>query len=485
SGWNVPTSSGRRHRQQPAHPAHHYTGMEIKRTCASAGQPGRTLLCEMSKTRIWKHEDIEEFQVPDASFETPDALQSPFQYFKMLFTDEMIDHIAYHTNLYSAQELGDTIKTSPKEIEDFLAILLFMGVFNFPSLEDYWHHESRFSVIADIMPKKRFQLFRRFIHFSDNQQCNESQDRFKKIRPLFDMLREQCLQMPSTNKHSVDEVMVAYKGTRAGNLRQYIANKPDEWGFKVFCRGPSTFFNVTLSEEEQMLPLGAKVVTTLCQTITQPRLSVVFCDNYFTSFKLVQHLDTSLGVKCIGTVRPNQLMKRGRRAFDYRSAEGVIAVKWFDNKCVNLLSNASGIMPLSTVKHWSKESKAKVMIPCHTHPAYNEHMGGIDLSDMLVHLYKTPAKSTRWECGQLNQKPITLKRFRLAVAHSLKQVNSQHPKLPDVRYDCFGHWPLHFDKRGRCNYCPKGVSRWKCQKCNVFLCLNASQECFAVYHQKI
>nr|XP_013771175.1 PREDICTED: uncharacterized protein LOC102193255 [Pundamilia nyererei] len=155
-----------------------------------------------------------------------------------------------------------------------------------------------------------------------------------------------------------------------------------------------------------------------------------------------------------------ELMKRGRGAFDYRSAEGVIAVKWFDNKCVNLLSNASAIMPLSTVKRWSKESKAKVMIPCPSLiPAYNEHMGGIDLSDMLVHLYKTPAKSTRWylplfgymldlsianswlvykrERGQLNQKPITLKRFRLAVAHSLKQVNkpaSSSPPPPKKRY---------------------------------------------------
>ncbi|XP_054602416.1 piggyBac transposable element-derived protein 2-like [Nothobranchius furzeri] len=505
--------------------------------------------------RIWKHEDIEELQVPAASFEPPEALQSPFQYFKMLFTDEMIDHIANHTNLYSAQELGDTIKTSPKEIEDFLSILLFMGVFNFPSLEDYWHHESRFSVIADIMPKKRFQLLRRFIHFNDNQQCNNSGDRFNKIRPLFDMLREQCLQIPSTYKHSVDEVMVAYKGTRAGNLHQYIANKPYKWGFKLFCRasssgiihdlllyqGASTFFNTTLSEEEQMLPLGAKVVTTLCKTITQPRLSVVFCDNYFTSFKLVKYLDTSLGVKCIGTVRPNrtggatlmtdkELTKKGRGAFDYKAAEGVIAVKWFDNKCVNLLSNAVGVMPLSTVKRWSKESKAKISIPCPSliH-AYNEHMGGIDLSDMLVHLYKTPAKSTRWylplfgyvldlcitnswlvykrECGQLNQKPISLKRFCLAVAHSLKQVNkpaskvgrpsSSSPPLskkrhitrpsqpqPDVRYDSCGHWPLHCDKRGRCSYCPKGVSRWKCQKCNVFLCLNANQECFAGYHQR-
>lgn len=66
------------------------------------------------------------------------------------------------------------------------------------------------------------------------------------------------------------------------------------------------FFNVALREEEQMLPLGAKVVTTLCKTIKESQLSVVFCDNFFTSFNLVQNLHTALGVKSIGTVRSNR-----------------------------------------------------------------------------------------------------------------------------------------------------------------------------------
>lgn len=49
---------------------------------------------------------------------------------------------------------------------------------------------------------------------------------------------------------------------------------------------------------------------------------------------------------------------------------------------------------------------------------------------------------------------------------------------PDVCYDNYGLLPLHCDMQGRCNLCPK------CQKCNVFLCLNAHQQCFAAYHQK-
>ncbi|XP_028324766.1 piggyBac transposable element-derived protein 3-like [Gouania willdenowi] len=479
--------------------------------------------------RPWRYEDIEAFQVPGSSFNPPDAIKTPFQYFKTLFTDEMIAHISQHTNLYSAQELGDPIRTSSQEIERFLSMLLFMGVFNFPAIDDYWHHESRFSVIADTMPRRRFKLLRRFIHFNDNQQCDGSPDRFYKIRPLFDMLRQQCLLIPSTYQHSVDEVMVAYKGTRAGSLRQYIANKPDKWGFKLFCRasssgiihdlllyqGASTFFNITLTEQEEALGLGAKLVTTLCKTIPLPRLSVVFCDNYFTSFDLIQNLHGNLGLRCIGTVRANrmggatlktdkELMKEGRGAFDYRSTEGVIAVKWVDNKCVNLLSNACGIAPVSSVKRWSKEANTKIAVPCPSLiPAYNQHMGGIDLSDMLVHLYKTPVKSRRWyfplfgyildlcisnawliykrDCSLLNIKPQPLKRFRLAVAHTLAQVDKLPSKVgrpsssspphmpsqkksntprpsqpqPDVRYDNCGHLPLHSDKRGS-TFCAQG-----------------------------
>uniref|UniRef100_A0A3P9KB14 PiggyBac transposable element-derived protein domain-containing protein n=1 Tax=Oryzias latipes TaxID=8090 RepID=A0A3P9KB14_ORYLA len=436
-----------------------------------------------SKTtrRLWKHEDIEEFKVPDSRFDPPEGVHTPFQYFKMLFTDEMIEHIAYHTNLYS-------------KLRIFLAILLYVGVFTFPLLEDYWHQESRFNIIADIMLRKRFPLLRRYIHFCDNQHINESPDRFYKIRPLFEMLCQQCLLIPSTFKHSVDEVMVAYKGTMAGTLRQYIANKPVKWGFKLLCHASSsglihdlmlyqvisTFFNVAFTQQDQMLPLRANVLTTLCQTIKHPELSVVFFDSFFTSFDLIQSLYSSLGVRCIGTVRPNRtggaplmadkdLVKQGRGASDYRSAEGVIAVKWLNNKCVNLLSNASGIMPLSTVRQWSKESKAKTSIPCPSLiPAYNEHMGGIDLSDMLVHLYKTPAKSRRWylplfgyiidlcltnswlvykkDCHLLKQKPMSLKKFRLAVMCKGHTPRPSRPKpQPDVRYDNMGHWPLHCD----------------------------------------
>lgn len=60
----------------------------------------------------------------------------------------------------------------------------------------------------------------------------------------------------------------------------------------------------------------------------------------------------------------------------------------------------------------------------------------------------------------------------LSTTRHLKKSNTPRPyqPQPDALYDNIGHLPLHSDKLGQCNFCPKGVPRWKCQKPNVCLC---------------
>uniref|UniRef100_A0A4W5R0G1 PiggyBac transposable element-derived protein domain-containing protein n=1 Tax=Hucho hucho TaxID=62062 RepID=A0A4W5R0G1_9TELE len=459
-----------------------------------------------------------------------------------------------------SRNTGSAINTNTREIEDFLSMLLYMGVFDFPTFVDYWHSDSRFPPVADVMSVRRFQSLRRFLHFNDNMQNNHSPDRFYKIQPLFNMLRQQCLLIQPTNRQNIAEVMVAYKGTKAGNLCHYKSNQHDKFGFRLFCRGSSsgiihdlllyqgdtTFLNSGLDEDEQNPLLGTKVVTTLCTSIAEPEATVVFCDNYLISLDLVKSLQARLGVRSIGTVRANctggatgmddkDLAKLGRGAYDYCSQEGVIAVRWLDKKSVSILSNACGIEPLVYVKRFCRETHQKIDITCPSvMSAYIQAKEGIDLSDMLVCLYKTPMKARRWylplfgyildlcivngwlmykrDCDLLKEKPVHLKRFRLSVAGTLKVVNKLparvgQPSVPpnphkspkrlhnprtlqptaDVRYDCLGHWPIFGEQRGRCNLCVKGVSRWKCSKCGdgkLFLCLNNKQQCFVCYHQK-
>ena len=86
------------------------------------------------------------------------------------------------------------------------------------------------------MPLKHFQKLRRFIHFNDNTEAGNSDDRYFKIPPVMEMVRRNFLAIEHKEQMSVDEMMVPYKGTRANNLRQYIRSKPHKWGFKLFTR---------------------------------------------------------------------------------------------------------------------------------------------------------------------------------------------------------------------------------------------------------
>ena len=87
-----------------------------------------------------------------------------------------------------------------------------------------------------------------------------------------------------------------------------------------------------------------------------------------------------------------------RGTFEYLTTDdNIMALRWKDSKVVTVLSNDLGIEPVSTCSCYSKETKKKEDVPCpQVIKSYNANMGGIDKSDMLVHLYRTPMKSMIW-----------------------------------------------------------------------------------------
>ncbi|KAG0713556.1 PiggyBac transposable element-derived protein 4 [Chionoecetes opilio] len=117
-----------------------------------------------------------------------------------------------------------------------------MGITDLPSVNDYWAMETRVPQVANLMSSERFRLLKRMVHFNDNSKIPGTIDRFFKIRPLFSFLNNAFKTETQTPNQSVDEVMIAYKGKRADNLRQYIKNKPEKWGFKRFARASEDGF---------------------------------------------------------------------------------------------------------------------------------------------------------------------------------------------------------------------------------------------------
>lgn len=116
------------------------------------------------------------------------------------------------------------------------------------------------------------------------------------MRPFLEIIRRNCLSQNEPNQYSIDEMMIPYKGKKAGSRRQYVKSKPKKWGFKFFIGagingsiydflpygGECTFNNFHFSDvEHKYFGLGPKVVLALSSTIRDKHLTTMYLDNFF------------------------------------------------------------------------------------------------------------------------------------------------------------------------------------------------------------
>ncbi|XP_065662880.1 piggyBac transposable element-derived protein 3-like [Hydra vulgaris] len=88
---------------------------------------------------------------------------------------------------------------------------------------------------------------------------------------------------------------------------------------------------------------------------------------------------------------------RGSQSFKIDANSGLILTKWYDNKCVNLISTYCDPEFVSKIKRWDRKDKKYIEIDCpSTVQEYNKSMGGVDLADMLISLFRTTIKTRRW-----------------------------------------------------------------------------------------
>ncbi|CAH2101307.1 unnamed protein product [Euphydryas editha] len=487
-------------------------------------------------------------------FSQPERIRSPIEYFKLFFTDKIIRKIREQSTLYAFQTSTKNIALSIQDIQDFLAIELLMGIIQLPAYSDYWSSKTRIEQVAQIMSLKKYELIRRYLHFNNNENIENSSDRYFKIRPLVEAIRKNCNKIEEESRMSIDEMMIPYKGKKAGNLRQYVKPKPKKWGYKLFVRsgvsgfvydfllygGESTFQGITFKTKEKSMGLGAKVILTLCRTMHNPVLSVVYFDNFFSSIKLMTYLRDEMGILSIATFRQNRIRKcdlesdktiktKPRGFADYRICEDqkIIMVKWLDNKPVLIASTYVGLEPMGVCNRYSKDAKGFIEIPCpKIINEYNKHMGGVDLSDMLIAIYRTYYKTHKWYMAIFSQlldisvnnawllyrreygfltnddKYLRLKDFRLEIVqgllaqkerplgidlHSVPGPPSRNKIInpikvrpaEETRYDGNNHYPIVTSK-GRCRKCNSGKTTFMCTKCEMRLCIKKDRNCFII-----
>ena len=146
--------------------------------------------------------------------------------------------------------------TNEKEIEQYIGILMMMGILKYPQYRMYWSPYTKCSAITEVMGLKRFEIIKRYFHINDNTNMPKKGtpdfDRLYKVRPLVNSVVEKCRQAQQEECQSIDEQMILTKSRSP--IRQYLPMKPHKWGLKVWARcGVSDMlydFNVYLGKEE-------------------------------------------------------------------------------------------------------------------------------------------------------------------------------------------------------------------------------------------
>ncbi|XP_064475826.1 piggyBac transposable element-derived protein 3-like [Ornithodoros turicata] len=269
------------------------------------------------------------------------------------------------------------------------------------------------------MPVNRFFRLRSALHITDQNADRDksSPDKFWKVRPLLEAVRNRCLQLEVLEHQSIDEQMVPFQGRVAA--KQVIKSKPNPVGVKVFVRcssdGLAHDFEVYqgkgtgIDPKHSHLGLGGSVVMRLVQHLPLNANFKCFFDNYFTSVLLLRELK-QIGILATGTIRSNRLqgcklmgekemkiMERGTSQSKVTEEGDVVLVRWKDNSLVTVASTQVGVGSPGVAKKWSSSTKEHVDLECpQAILEYNRHMGGVDKLDFVMSLYPIRAKTVKW-----------------------------------------------------------------------------------------
>ena len=106
----------------------------------------------------WKVDDIASSTQQEYLHAKPISVLQSFEYFEKIFSNELVDHIVYETNLYAKQlDVNTSFNTNRQEIMNLVGMILYMGVVNLPAIRDYWNTFTRISQVADVMSSTRFK----------------------------------------------------------------------------------------------------------------------------------------------------------------------------------------------------------------------------------------------------------------------------------------------------------------------------------------
>jgi Transposase IS4 len=150
----------------------------------------------------------------------------PRSEFDHYFSDELLATAVKNTNKYAAaHDAGRGHPWREVDIEELrrcLGVVIYMGIFCAPRIEDYWENNDRqpdFRV-SFVMSLMHCQQIKRFLHVSDHENDDSKSFFFNKVEPLLSHVRAVAKKhwIPG-RRVSVYKMMVICHGRSAETVR--------------------------------------------------------------------------------------------------------------------------------------------------------------------------------------------------------------------------------------------------------------------------
>lgn len=431
-------------------------------------------------------------RTPGAQVDTH-AASSPLDLFQLYFSPATVLTLCENTNRYAAKnkEMGKKYNWADVEVEElykFLGLLMYTSLVSLPSITDYWKQDTITSVPfpATVMPRDRFRALLWNLHPSDPEEDKKNDekkgspeyDKLFGIKPIIDSILSACQAHYHPRKElAVHERVVAAKAKTG--MARFMKDEPMRSRIKLFVladssNGYTINFNIYVGKTHTVHGLSYDAVMHLIQPSYLGTGYHVYLDNICTSPQLYVDLAS---------------MKFG-------VSGGVVKKRVKEKDGCGAVKSLSCPVPIT---------------------AYNKNTGGVCPSDQLLQYYSTHRRSTRWyrtlflqlmDIATTNayilhcdisfsneEKPMSHKDFQAELVSQLCGVDStgvpmkrstDHVPVPIAMVTDASQKATQ--GRRTCQRClqvekKRKMTPWKCQSCDVALCLIVDRNCFAEWHR--